>query len=103
MTKPLCPHCGHPLVPFSLPEASGWDAPFHVACFNDDCPYFRRGWEWMESHFGVKASYRYRLDPARGKASPLPVWSAEALRDRILDAEVSREAERGGPEKGTAP
>jgi len=103
MTKPLCPHCGQPLAPFSLPEPCGWDAPFHVACFNDDCPYFRRGWEWMESRFGVKVSYRYRVDPATGRAAPLPVWSKGALRERILDAEVAREAKGAETEKGTAP
>jgi hypothetical protein len=102
MTEPLCPHCGQPLAPFSLPDAGGWDAPFHVACFNDACPYFRRGWEWMESRFGVKVSYRYRVDPASGKASPLAVWSTGALRDRILDAEVVSEVAGVGPEKGTA-
>jgi hypothetical protein len=102
MTQPLCPHCGQPLAPFSLPDAGGWEAPFHLACFNDECPYFRRGWEWMESRFGVKVSYRYRVDPASGKASPLAVWSAEAVRDRILDAEVTSEADDDGLEKGTS-
>jgi hypothetical protein len=85
---PLCPHCGHPLQPFQLPENSGWDEQVHLACFNDDCPYFRRGWEWMFDHYGVKASYRYRVDPASGTDSPLPVWSKDAIRNRILDAEV---------------
>jgi hypothetical protein len=100
MTRPLCPHCGEPLTPFTLPDAGGWDAPFHMACFNDDCSYFRRGWEWMESRFGVKASYRYRLDPASGRSSPLGVWSRAALRDRVLDAEVGTEPPGGAAEKG---
>ena len=29
----------------------------------DDCPYYLRGWEWMERQYGVKSSYRYRFDP----------------------------------------
>jgi hypothetical protein len=100
MEQPLCPYCQQPLTPFSLPEAGGWDAPFHVACFNDDCSYFQRGWEWMESRFGVKASYRYRVDPATGECSPLAVWSRAALRGRLLDAEVATELVAGGSEKG---
>ena len=86
-----CPHCGESLQPFSLPENGGWDSPFHLACFNDECPYFVKGWEWMEEEFGVKSSYRYRIDPATGKASPIGVWSKDALKSRMLDAEVDIE------------
>jgi len=31
----------------------------------------------------------WHIDPATGKAMPLAVWSAQALRDRILDAEIT--------------
>ena len=86
--KPCCPHCGEPLVPFQLPDNTGWDSPIHFACFNDECPYFRRGWAWMFDHYGVKSSYRFRIDPASGQDSPLPVWSKDAIKDRIIDAEI---------------
>ena len=79
-----CPHCGGPLQSFTLPDNGGWQEPAHWACFNDDCGYFRRGWNWMEERYGVRASYRYRVNPATGEESPLAVWSAEALRDRIV-------------------
>ncbi len=62
---PPCPHCGQPLARFSLPDEGGWDGTFQLACFNDDCPYFVRGWAWMEEHYGVRSSYRYRLDPGQ--------------------------------------
>ena len=88
METPKCPHCHSSLLPFSLPETGGWQTDFHVACFNDDCPYYKQGWERMEQRYGVRSSYRFRIDPATGKASPLAVWSPEALRSRILDAEV---------------
>jgi hypothetical protein len=89
MNTPRCPHCQQPLSPFQLPDNTGWQTDFHVACFNDECSYYRKGWEWMEQRYGVKTSYRFRLDPATGKAMPLAVWSPQALRDRLLDAEVS--------------
>ncbi len=92
---PSCPHCGEPLLPFALPEAGGWDSPFQLACWNDECPYYVRGWTWMESEYGVRSSYRYRLDPGTGAASPLPVWSPTAIRDQIIEAdvEVAREGD----------
>jgi hypothetical protein len=55
----------------------------------------------MTETYAVKASYRYRVDPATGAASPLAVWSPDALKDRILDAEVAEEKDDGGlDEKG---
>jgi hypothetical protein len=83
-----CPHCGQSLLPFSLPDEAAFESPFQLACFNDDCPYYVRGWTWMEEQFGVKSSYRCRIDPATGRSSPVPVWSPSALRDRILEADV---------------
>ncbi len=83
-----CPHCGKLLQSFVLPDNTGWEGPVHWVCFNDECGYFRRGWNWMEERYGVRASYRYRVDPATGKDSPLAVWSRTALRDRILGDSV---------------
>ncbi len=60
---------------FELPDNSGWDSEFQLACFNDECPYYVRGWEHMEKNYAVKASYRYRVDPFTGETSPLAVWS----------------------------
>jgi hypothetical protein len=66
-----------------LPEAL-FDHDYDLACFNDDCPYYVRGWSWMERHYGVRTSYRYRVDARSGHASPLAVWSPTALRSSIL-------------------
>jgi hypothetical protein len=83
-----CPHCGAPLRAFKMPEEGGWQEPCHWACFNNDCPHYREGWEWMWEQYAVKASYRYRVvDPETGRSSPLAVWSENALVDRIVDEE----------------
>lgn len=81
-----CPDCGAQLEPFELPD--GFDHDFDLACFNDECPYYVRGWTWMEEHYAVRASYRYRVDPRTGFASPIGVWSQSALKDRILSKHV---------------
>ncbi|MFH1530623.1 MAG: hypothetical protein ABIK09_07805 [Pseudomonadota bacterium] len=79
-----CPHCGTELLAFELPEAGGWDEPYHLACFNDECSYYKNGWDWMMSQYEVRTSYRYRVNPGSGVASPIAVWSKTALRDRIV-------------------
>lgn len=84
----LCPHCGAELQALRLPEEAGWGERRHWVCFEDRCPYFVEGWAWMWEKYEVKASYRFRVvDAATGRASPLPVWSKSALRDRIIEIE----------------
>jgi hypothetical protein len=85
MDAHACPHCGEALRRFRLPDNTGWEGGHQLACFNDDCPYYRRGWQHMEANYAVRASYRYRVDPTTGHASPLAVWSPAALTDHILD------------------
>jgi len=41
----------------------------------------------MMNKFQVKASYRYRLDSETGATGPLPVWSDDAVRNRIVEDE----------------
>jgi len=92
--RTICPHCGAPLARFELPD-SVFDHDFDLACFNDDCPYYVRGWTWMEQQFGVRSSYRYRIDAQNGHPSPIAVWSPTALKSSILPDDATAEAGRG--------
>lgn len=80
-----CPHCGVELCRWRAPEGATWEDAFHYVCFNDECPYYVQGWEWMESQFGRRVSYRYRLSPESGTSGPLAVWSPQAMRNFIVD------------------
>ncbi|MEW5984702.1 MAG: ogr/Delta-like zinc finger family protein [Acidobacteriota bacterium] len=85
---PICPHCQSSMKRWQNPPMGSWVGEFQYVCFNDDCPYFVRGWAWMEHQFGAHSSYRFRMDPATGETGPLPVWSKDALRSSILDDEA---------------
>ncbi|MFC2149908.1 hypothetical protein ACFLQV_00235 [Calditrichota bacterium] len=68
-----------------LPLEAGYDCKYLYVCFNDDCPYFKGGWNWMWDHYRVKSSYRMRINPDTGSEAPLPVWSKDALKNFIID------------------
>lgn len=82
---PKCPHCGETMKKWRTPEHSTWTAPYHWVCFNDGCPYYKRGWEVMMERQNVKASYRQRIDPETGAGGPLPCWSEDAHKDHIIE------------------
>ena len=78
-----CPHCGGPLVRWRVPDGATWQEEYFLACFNDECPYYLEGWDWMMKQFSQSASYRYALNPRTGTSLMLPVWSASATREMI--------------------
>jgi hypothetical protein len=84
---PKCPHCHKPMKKWRTPANSTWSGPFQWVCFNDECEYYVRGWDWMMESQKVKASYRHRLDPDTGASGPLPVWSQKAHKNQIINDE----------------
>jgi hypothetical protein len=87
-----CPHCGAPLFKWLVPDGASWSEEFFFACFNDDCSYYKDGWNWMESQFGQHASYRYALNPTTVASLPIPVWSDSATREMIVDEEEGNDS-----------
>ena len=81
----ICPHCGQKMTKWKPPMDLNWGDVIQYVCFNDDCPYYVRGWEWMNSQYNRNVSYRHRYDPATGSKVPIPVWSSEALKDNIIE------------------
>ncbi|MEJ2493421.1 MAG: ogr/Delta-like zinc finger family protein, partial [Ignavibacteriaceae bacterium] len=68
-----CPHCNKPMKKWRCPPASSWNVEFQYVCFNDECPYYINGWEWMKEKYNHNVSYRYRINPFNNESGPLPV------------------------------
>jgi hypothetical protein len=79
-----CKHCGKELVKVMLPDESDWDVEFVLACMDDDCPYYVRGWEHMNENYKVKHSYHFFINPESGYEGPLPVSRPTDYKDRIV-------------------
>ncbi len=88
----VCPHCGSRLQKWRVPDGANWVEEFFYVCFNDECSYYQEGWDWMRSQFNQAASYRYMVNPTSGSASPLPVWSASAMRELIVEEQEGGQA-----------
>ncbi|MHC4942205.1 MAG: ogr/Delta-like zinc finger family protein [Planctomycetota bacterium] len=82
-----CPHCNEKLSRWLNPDDSSWGWGYQLVCFNDECPYYKRGWDWMKEHYNVTASYRFRFNPENGATGPLPVWSPRAGKGNIIQEE----------------
>lgn len=88
MTEPAakCPHCDQPMERWLIPDELKFEEEWHWVCFNDKCPYYVKGYEWMEEKYGKTASYRHRQNPNRNECGPLAVWSDMALRQGIIES-----------------
>ena len=80
-----CPHCGSHLRRWQVPDGATWGEEFFLVCFNDDCSYYKQGWEWMKAQYNQVASYRYALNPDTGQSLMIPVWSDSATREMIVE------------------
>jgi SAM-dependent methyltransferase len=83
-----CPYCGEKLRKWAVPENPfevTWDNDFMYICFNDECPYFVRGWDFMYRDGNRGASYRLMYNPEKDCCMPIPVPSPKALRESIID------------------
>jgi len=83
--KPVCPYCKEEMKKWKVPVASTWENEFFYVCFNENCPYFIEGWQYMWETQKTYASYRCKFDPNSGKYMPLPAWSVNALKENIMD------------------
>jgi hypothetical protein len=81
-----CPHCGSDLKRWAVPQTpfTEWDSEHMYVCFDDDCPFYLRGWGalYRQGNFGF--SHRFMYDPDRRVCTSVPVHGPTALRDGIV-------------------
>jgi hypothetical protein len=87
---PTCTYCGSPMKKWHTPQvpfggSTTWTSEFLYICFNDECPYFVNGWDWMWNNYHRSVSYRHMFDPGTGKTSPIPVKSYDSLKEGIIE------------------
>jgi SAM-dependent methyltransferase len=83
-----CPYCGEKLRKWAVPDnpfACTWDNDFMYICFNDECPYFVRGWDVMFKEGNCGVSYRLMYNPEKDRCLPVPVPTPNALKAGIID------------------
>jgi SAM-dependent methyltransferase len=82
-----CPYCESPLRKWEVPNNPfiEWDVDFMYICFNDRCPYFQRGWNAMYRGGGRGFSHRFMYDASHDRCLSVPVPTAQALKDGIVD------------------
>ena len=81
----MCPHCDQKMRKWQSPDDSNWGGEIKYVCFNDECPYYVRGWVWMDEKYGTKSSYRHSVNPDKGSSGPLPVASPDHMKPGIVD------------------
>jgi SAM-dependent methyltransferase len=83
-----CPHCGEKMLKWAVPDNPfevTWDNDFMYICFNDECPYYVRGWDFMYREGNRGSSYRLMYNPEKDCCMPIPVPTSRALRESIID------------------
>ena len=83
-----CPHCGEKMLKWAVPENPfevTWDNDFMYICFNDACPYYVRGWDFMYREGSRSCSYRLMYNPEKDCCMPVPVPTPKALRESIIE------------------
>ena len=83
--KTICPHCGQKMKKFQTPVDCSWGETYWWVCFNDECPYYVRGWDHMWKTQKVKCSYRHRYDPDNNTSGPMPVYSGFMGKSNVVE------------------
>lgn len=83
-----CPYCGERMKKWQVPDnpfGQTWDNEYMFICFNDECPYYVRGWDHLSEQGNWGVSYRLMYNPERDCCMPIPVPSPKSLREGIIE------------------
>lgn len=75
---PTCPHCNERMEKMDSRHLD-WETTFLWVCYNDQCGFFKRGWQHMMENYGQLVSYRFMITPDNGSQGVIPAFSFEYL------------------------
>lgn len=94
--KHYCPHCSGDLSLCHAPavhvgDGLGWGSEYLFICLNDNCPLFRKGWDYIANQYGHVGSYRYMEIPNSKESYNMMVIGKEAFTGSIVDIEAIKQ------------
>jgi len=94
--KRYCPHCSGDLSLCYAPamhvgDGLGWGSEYLFICLNDECPLFRKGWDYIANQYGHVGSYRYMEIPNSKETYNMMVVGKDAFTGSIVDIEALKQ------------
>ncbi len=81
----ICKYCESEMKATAFPPGHDLGFEYVYICFNDECGYYKRGWDHMKENFKVNSSYRYMFNPHNGSVGPIPVFSPYTFKPQIFE------------------
>jgi len=81
-----CPYCDEKLKKWMVPQTpfTMWPNEFMYVCFNDECRYFKNGWDVLAAQ-GMPGTYRFMFNSETNGCLSAPVLNAGAMKDGIAE------------------
>ena len=75
---PTCRYCNATMEKMDARHLE-WGTTFLWVCYNNECTFFKKGWDHMMKTVGQLVSYRFMITPDNGSQGVIPAFSSEYL------------------------
>jgi hypothetical protein len=85
MDEHNCKYCGNKMSKVAMPFDSDWNVEYLMICMNDECGYYKDGWNWMWNNYHVHVSYRFYINTFHNTDGPFPVSKPDDYKSFIVN------------------